>query len=586
VDAIVAHYRHGRVGSLFDLTDYQNKHSEVFKQDGLGRSLEALRQVLKVKPHIAPGEIPDAIQEHFHIKRLWGLVLAALREDIKCRIVFVYDGLDEGWVPNAVATGLLGGLAKLAAEFSEADAMIHCLLFIRDNMFRALAQFDSDYSRNIEGNTLRLHWDETSLLNLVALRLRSSFDWKGENDIKAWGRFAKRGLEGLDGFRKCLRFTLYRPRDVIGLLNNAYQIAASADRQEIIDTDIEVAATRISRTRLADLYKEYADVLPGLKRFAEAFRGRAAQIDYNQVLLMLQETMESEVSGAEARDFALLRTGEEAFAALYSVGFIGVQEAEGVRFCHDGSNIDVSALAATRKVVVHPCYWRGLDLKEDDTTEVVIRVDDEDDITATGSAKEAVADMRLRKLGTIIGELGMIPEGPRGAVAFEKWVFDAVRYLFAKGLTNIQWRPNPAQVQQRDIVGTVEEYKFWKRVTKYDVSQFIIEVKNFSEIGPDEFRQAWGYLNGPYGRCLMMVTRAEEDSIATEHERALVKEGYDQDVHKMVILMPARLLARALRKMQRKNEDRDDYIDGVLMKRLDIFERDLIHQKTPRVKRK
>lgn len=105
-------------------------------------------------------------------------------------------------------------------------------------------------------------------------------------------------------------------------------------------------------------------------------------------------------------------------------------------------------------------------------------------------------------------------------------------------------------------------------------------------MGADEFRQAWGYLNGPYGRCLMMVTRADEDSAATEHERALIKEGYDQDVSKMVILMPARLLARALRKMQGRNEGRDDYIDNILMKRLDVFERELVHQKTPRVKRK
>lgn len=194
--------------------------------------------------------------------------------------------------------------------------------------------------------------------------------------------------------------------------------------------------------------------------------------------------------------------------------------------------------------------------------------------------------MRLRKLGTIIGELGMIPEGVRGAVAFEKWVFDAVRYLFAKGLTNIQWKPNPGQVQQRDIVGTVVEHKFWRRIARYDVRQFIIEVKNFREIGADEFRQAWGYLNGPYGRCLMIVTRSDADDAATEHERALIKEGYDQDVHKMVILMPARLLARALRKMQGRNEGRDDYIDTVLMKRLDVFERDLVHQKTPRVKRR
>ena len=124
-------------------------------------------------------------------------------------MIYLYDGLDEGWLPTPGATGILGGLARVASEFREGDQQIHCLLFIRDNMLRALAQFDDDYSRNIEGSTLRLQWDEQSLLAMVALRLRVAFEWRGENDIKAWGSIRSSGdLEGMDGFRKCLKLTL------------------------------------------------------------------------------------------------------------------------------------------------------------------------------------------------------------------------------------------------------------------------------------------------------------------------------------------------------------------------------------------
>ncbi len=63
----------------------------------------------------------------------------------------MYDGLDEGWVPTQVATGVLGGLTKTAAEFKEQTHGLHCLLFIRDNMLRALVTFDGD-RRNIEGD--------------------------------------------------------------------------------------------------------------------------------------------------------------------------------------------------------------------------------------------------------------------------------------------------------------------------------------------------------------------------------------------------------------------------------------------------
>ena len=585
VTKILEHYKSSRLDKFDELEHYRNKYGTLFAHVGTGRSLQAFREVLAAKPGIHADAIPEAIAEQFQLSQLQKLITDALPK-IGARIVFLYDGLDEGWVPTQTATGLIGGLAKLAAEFRESQS-VHCLLFIRDNMFRALGQFDRDYTRNIEGNTLRLHWDEASLLSVVALRLRKTFEWGGEQDVKAWNRFAKRGLEGMDGFRKCLRLTLYRPRDLIALLNAAYQIASFANREAIIDDDVEVAATQISKYRLSDLYKEYEQVLPGLSDLGASFNSRAARMSYGEVRYILNEVLESEASGMVARDFALLATGADAFSVLYSVGFLGVAEPAGVTFCHDGSNTNVKELQEDQIVMVHPCYWRALELKDGAPDEVVVRVDDEEDAVLTKQATEQVADMRLRKLGTVIAELGTIEEGPRGAHDFERWVYTTVKYLFSKGLDNIQHKPNPDLVQQRDIVGTVKETsEFWKRVGKYNVSQFIIEAKNFIEMSRDEFRQCWGYLTGPYGRCMMVVTRADADAPVTEHERALIKEGYDTNGGKLVLLMPAKLLQRGLRKMNKRNETRDDYIENILSKRMDLFEREYLGQKTPRVRRK
>jgi hypothetical protein len=47
--------------------------------------------------------------------------------------------------------------------------------------------------------------------------------------------------------------------------------------------------------------------------------------------------------------------------------------------------------------------------------------------------------------------------------------------------------------------------------------------------------------------------------------------------------MPARLLQRALSKMRSGNEQRDDYIEDLLKKRMDTFERRYTAQKAPRV---
>jgi hypothetical protein len=199
-------------------------------------------------------------------------------------------------------------------------------------------------------------------------------------------------------------------------------------------------------------------------------------------------------------------------------------------------------------------------------------VDDEDDVASTNTIKTEMQDMRLRQLGQIVEELHSLPEGPAGSSAFEKWVLNTSRYLFARGLDNIQLHPNPSAIQQRDIIGTVANGTgFWRRLERYDVKQFIIEAKNYRELGHDEFRQAWGYLSGPYGNLLMIVTRSPEEGI-TEKERSLVKEGYDRH-KKMVLIMPAKLLQRALSKMRSGNEKRDDYTQDLLSKRLDTFER-------------
>src|SRR5262249_182054 len=155
-------------------------------------------------------------------------------------------------------------LARTAADCRERALPIHPIVFVRDNMFRALAHVDDDFTRHIEGHTLRLHWDEESLFSLVIARLRVALQLDVvENDVRGWNRFAHRELGGREGFAKCLRFTLYRPRDIVVLLNHAFLRAQRDKRNEIVDRDVEKAGVEISQHRLDDLCKEYDGVLPG-----------------------------------------------------------------------------------------------------------------------------------------------------------------------------------------------------------------------------------------------------------------------------------------------------------------------------------
>ena len=95
-----------------------------------------------------------------------------------------------------------------------------------------------------------------------------------ENNIKVWNRFVHGGLKSKSGFRSCLNYTLYRPRDIIVLLNTTFSQVARGDRYEIGTKDIEISSIQISNDRLNDLLKEYDTVFPGLKPLINIFKGK------------------------------------------------------------------------------------------------------------------------------------------------------------------------------------------------------------------------------------------------------------------------------------------------------------------------
>jgi hypothetical protein len=179
----------------------------------------------------------------------------------------------------------------------------------------------------------------------------------------------------LEGFELCLRNTLYRPRDILVLLNEAYATAQRSGRESIIGEDIEKSATQISQNRLNDLLTEYDTVLPGLKQFVAVFVGAPAQAQFGTVTKMLDEIVQrTESEGTATRDFALFNSGSEIFSALYSVGFIGVQDlgTGRVTFCHDGSSSALASIAPDRLTTLHPCYWKALEVSGETPPDSVI----------------------------------------------------------------------------------------------------------------------------------------------------------------------------------------------------------------------
>lgn len=76
--------------------------------------------------------------------------------EMKSEFVVLIDKLDEGYQSDDVGTALADGLVLATINLAGWLPNTRVTLFARDNVARAVARADPDYSRNIEGQILRL----------------------------------------------------------------------------------------------------------------------------------------------------------------------------------------------------------------------------------------------------------------------------------------------------------------------------------------------------------------------------------------------------------------------------------------------
>ena len=401
---------------------------------------------------------------------------------------------------------------------------------------------------------------------MVCKRIRAAFSMAGESDVKVWNAITRAELHGREGFKRCLRLTLYRPRDVIALLNAAIEQAKRQQRTVLVEADFHESSKQISTTRFDDLSKEYAHVFPGIAHLTTAFANGPAQFLVADAVTNIKRVLvDPSISADVLQHLRILGPEEEIAKALYGVGFLGIfdQQSSTWVFSHDGKRPDKS-IKADDSLMVHPCYWNALNLHRDDLEQgMAEQTFDEYEITIHSQS----AEQRATRLGQIIAELTTLPVGHDGAADFEEWCKRAIEIAFAKELTNIQLHPNRDAVQRRDIVATNQGIRgFWKRIRDdYETRQVIFEVKNFEEIGIEEYRQMNGYLAREYGRLGFIICRDKQAGLVKGRELEAFREFYLQG--KVIVKITASTLTSILSKL--RSPAKIDAGDLALDKQLD-----------------
>lgn len=491
----------------------------------------------------------------------------------KSRLQVMADKLDEGYEPDGIGIAILSGLVDAFDALSSSIAQTATTVFLRDNIFRVIQVRDPDYSRNIEGDVLRLHWDEYHLFNMICNRIRLAFKLEPENNLRIWNKVTARDLHGMEGFRYCLRLTLYRPRDLVGLLNSAFNHARSHERTTIVNEDVEASAREISSSRLDDLRKEYKEVIPGIEKLISVFASGKPELSLDDIGELTELLPSTEgLAQAEAQTLTILKSPEDIVHALYSVGFLGIWNAQASSwvFSHDGKASDFSVNKSSR-LLLHPCYWIGLNLHEEAlAVSEIQQIHDEYDIEVRSETPE----IRKRRLGQLIEQLSAFREGADDAAQFEDWCLNAIRIVFATGIVNAELHPNKNLTQRRDVVGrNTGNTETWKRILEdYASRQVVFEVKNYSaDLGPNEYRQMLSYLTGEHGKIGFIINRSKEASLEKDRELQWVREIYHEHDRRVIVKLPALLLASWLSKL--RNPQKHDAPDKILGSLLDTYER-------------
>ena len=523
-----------------------------------------------INKELAPEENIANLASNLNIDVIEKELVSIFKESTQ-DVVLLIDRLDEGYTPDGTGVALVDGFVQAVIDLnSKFKNHVRGIVFLRDNMYRSIVIKDPDFTRNIEGQVLRLHWDEYGLFNMVCNRLRVAHNNNQENNARLWDFYTARELKGREGFRFALRLTLYRPRDILVLLNNAFLHAAAQDRNEIVMEDIDLTAKSISENRLYDLEKEYESIFPALKLFTSSFSSGSAKISSSKAQEKFKRVLNKDDHEITLqRDLAIFEDSSQVLQRLYSIGFIGVYDkASGsFVFCHDGRD-PAKQISEDSEMLIHPCYWLALNLSDNSLErDQAENIYDEYDIKVSSVSEE----QRRTRIGQILEEIKDINHGLSDCHAYEDWCFQALKLIFAGVLSNIELHSNKNGRQQRDIIATnMAVVPVWRRILDdYGTRQVIFEIKNYVDLSADEYRQMNTYLANDHGRLGFIITRSKDNNLEKGKELDWAQELYFNHGKKIVIKLSEHYLTKYLSKL--RSPQKHDAANIELNKLIDTY---------------
>lgn len=288
-------------------------------------------------------------------------------------VVVLVDELDKGWDSSEDAKAFVSGLFQAAVSLNELSTHLTVCISLRQELYDSIpALYDDTQKYRDLVETIR--WDETSLLAVVAKRIRHSIpELASSSDSECWAAVFAETLK----YRKNKSFnylvdrTLYRPRELIQFCTDAVEEARSNNAVPIDYSVVSHVELAYSSAREKDISSEYRFQFPGLESIFEVFRGRVYTMERNDLEDVCLQVCTGELKTDGAAKWVLDQEADFLIDVLWRVGFLRAYAVGGLKALRrSGSSyvgphqVSTLNLRTITRFQIHPMFRAALGMRE------------------------------------------------------------------------------------------------------------------------------------------------------------------------------------------------------------------------------
>ncbi len=363
--------KHGAAGKLYNYLRDNHANMDV---NPIGMLISFIKRLEGIK--LGKFEAGVKARELARLYRLEELTTPVSHLAILARtkpVIVLVDELDRGWDNSEDARAFVAGLFNASMLINNEQNGVRVILSLRLELYRSIpALFDDaqKYRDTIEF----LVWDEQSLLEMIAKRLRVSVPEL--NFLQAehlWNRVFSETLTDRQGksFKYLVDRTLYRPRELIQFCELVRDLALKRSLLPPFNYDLISSVEPLhSEARLKDTAAEYRFEFPGLDDIFETFRGMPISFSRDALEYHCLRICERELSAPGAESWCLAIDPGRLIDLLWRVGFLraepfgslgrGHAAKSGYLGPHQAFSLSVSN---SRRFDIHPMFRAHLGMK-------------------------------------------------------------------------------------------------------------------------------------------------------------------------------------------------------------------------------